>query len=216
MNLPFSVEQFFTVFAAYNLAIWPAQIIAYVLGLTVVVALWLDGPIGTRFITCVLAILWAWNGVAYQFLHFSSINPAANIFALVFLLEAILFGAAALTNSDLRFAVGRNLRSIAGSALILYALLIYELLGWLAGHGLMEGPLFGVTPCPTTIFTIGMLLLARGAFVRWLSIIPVIWAMIGSTAAILLSVPEDLGLAVAAAALVGFLAIGKPSEDSPT
>jgi hypothetical protein len=46
---------------------------------------------------------------------------------------------------------------------IIYALLIYELLGYWAGHGLMAGPMLRVAPCPTTIFTIGVLLLARGS-----------------------------------------------------
>jgi hypothetical protein len=216
MSLPFSTDQFFAVFAAYNLAIWPAQIIAYILGLTGIAGLWLDRPIGRRLITSILAIFWGWNGAVYHFAHFSSINPAANVFALMFVVQAILFGVAAATSNDLQFKVGQNLRSVAGMGFILFALLIYEWLGWLAGHGLMKGPLFGVAPCPTTIFTIGMLLLARGSMVRWLSIIPVLWALIGSTAAVLLAVPEDLGLAVAAAALVGVLAIRRFNANSPT
>ena len=31
MNLPFTVEQFLDVFAQYNQAVWPIQIVAYVL-----------------------------------------------------------------------------------------------------------------------------------------------------------------------------------------
>ena len=77
---------------------------------------------------------------------------------------------------------------------IVYALLIYELLGCWAGHGLMAGPLFGVAPCPTTIFTIGMLLLARGGWVVWLSIIPLLWSLVGLAAALQLGIPEDFGL----------------------
>jgi hypothetical protein len=30
--LPFSVDQFFGVFASYNRAIWPAQIVAFMIG----------------------------------------------------------------------------------------------------------------------------------------------------------------------------------------
>ena len=37
MRLPFTVEQFFDVFEAYNRAIWPAQVLAYVLGLAAIV-----------------------------------------------------------------------------------------------------------------------------------------------------------------------------------
>lgn len=38
MTPPFRVEQFLGVFAAYNMAIWPAQIVAYELGLIAVAA----------------------------------------------------------------------------------------------------------------------------------------------------------------------------------
>jgi hypothetical protein len=41
MTILFTVEQFFGVFAAHNAAIWPAQVAAYVLGLSPVGALWL-------------------------------------------------------------------------------------------------------------------------------------------------------------------------------
>ena len=53
----------------------------------------------------------------------------------------------------------------------------------------MTGPLFGVAPCPTTIFTIGMLLLARGGWVVWLSIIPLLWSLVGLAAALQLGFP---------------------------
>ena len=32
MNIPFTVEQFFDVFRTYNVAIWPAQVVAYLMG----------------------------------------------------------------------------------------------------------------------------------------------------------------------------------------
>ncbi|MGM0484554.1 MAG: DUF6064 family protein, partial [Candidatus Krumholzibacteriota bacterium] len=35
--MPFTVEQFFEVFESYNLAIWPAQIAAYILGIAAVI-----------------------------------------------------------------------------------------------------------------------------------------------------------------------------------
>jgi hypothetical protein len=59
-----------------------------------------------------------------------------------------------------------------------------------------------VAPCPTTIFTIGILLLARGNWVLWLSIIPVLWSLVGLAAAVQLGIPEDLGLPVAGLLLV--------------
>ena len=51
--------------------------------------------------------------------------------------------------------------------------------------------MFGVTPCPVTIFTFGMLLLTVRPVPRWLFVIPFIWSLIGGSAAILLQVPQD-------------------------
>ena len=209
LDPPFTVAQFFALFADYNAAIWPLQIVAYGLGGLAVIALWLRGPLVVQVILSVLAIMWALNGIGYHFLFFAEINPIAKVFAGFFLLQSILFAAAVMVPYDLRFEIRLNSRSAAGLSFIVYALLIYELLGYWAGHGLMAGPLFGVAPCPTTIFTIGILLLARGNWVAWLSIIPILWSFIGVAAALQFGVPEDLALPVAGAMLLITVAMGR-------
>ena len=166
MNAPFTVEQFLGVFVAYNAAIWPLQIIGF--GLGVVATLWLHRSHSTKLILIILALMWAVNGIAYHFIFFATINPAAKLFAVFFVLQAILF-AAAVVAADFSFRCGRDWRSVGGVSAIVFAMLVYPVLGMIAGHGLMAGPMFGVAPCPTTIFTIGMLILARGRWVKWLS-----------------------------------------------
>ena len=209
MTAPFTIEQFLGVFAAYNAAIWPIQILAYGLGLLAVSALWSRKPLAAQLILSILALVWAMNGIGYHFLFFAEINPIAKGFAAFFVLQSIFFTASVLAPSDLRFEVRPDFRSAAGLSFLAYALLIYELLGYWAGHGLMAGPLFGVAPCPTTIFTIGMLLLARGRWVVWLSIIPLLWSLVGLAAALQLGIPEDFGLPAAGFGLVSALIIEK-------
>jgi hypothetical protein len=207
MNPPFTIEQFLGVFVAYNAAIWPTQIVAYVLGLIAIGAVWSRRPAASRLVPSVLALMWVLNGIGYHFLYFSTINPAAKLFAGVFVVQAILFAAGALAANGIRFEIGRDLRSVAGVAVIAYAMLVYPILGILTGHGLLAGPMFGVAPCPTTIFTIGLLLLARGKWVDWLSIIPLLWSLVGLAAAVQLGIPEDFGLPIAGFALMMFLAV---------
>lgn len=207
MVLPFDTQQFFDVFQRYNAAIWPAQAAAYLLGLVAVAALF-RRRLADRLVPSVLALCWAWNGVAYHIAFFAPVNPAAFVFGALFVVEAVLFALVAL-RGGLHFRVGADLPSALGLACIVYAMVLYEALGIVAGHGLMQGPLFGVAPCPTTIFTLGMLMLARGRLAAWLAIVPVAWAAIGTTAAVLLGVPEDLGLAVAAVACMFVLAVGR-------
>src|SRR5512133_2548300 len=91
MNIPFTVEQFFTVFRNYNEAIWPAQIIAYILGIAVLVLAIRKVNLSDRIISAILAIFWVWMGIFYHILHFSVINPAALVFGIVFILQGLLF-----------------------------------------------------------------------------------------------------------------------------
>lgn len=197
---PFTREAFFEVFADYNAAIWPAQIAALVIGAAAIAQICFQPDHSSRSVPSVLALLWLGNGLGYHYRFFSSINVAAYSFAALFVLEAGLFAGAAIGNG-LRFRIARDFKSAAGLAFAGYAMVLYSALGILAGRGLMEGPMFGVAPCPTTIFTIGLLLLARGRAVIWLSIIPVLWSLVGLAAALQLGMPEDFGLPVASLVL---------------
>ena len=73
-------------------------------------------------------------------------------------------------------------------------------------------PTFGV-PCPTTIFTAGLLMLANRASWR-LSIIPVIWSVIGGSAASLLGVRADYVLPIAGLALAIFTVLEPNAQRS--
>jgi hypothetical protein len=59
-------------------------------------------------------------------------------------------------------------------------------------------PTFGL-PCPTTLFTIGLLACLVPPYPRSTLVVPVLWCLVGAQAAFLLGVPQDLGLLVAAA-----------------
>lgn len=204
---PFTIEQFLGVFAAYNATIWPVQIVAFVLGLDAVTALWQNRRVASHLISAILALMWAWNGIGYHFLFFTAINPAATLFAAFFVAQAILFAISAMSSKGLRFETKRDARTLLGAGFIAFALVVYPILGIWAGHGLTKGPMFGVAPCPTTIFTIGMLLLARGRWVVWLSIIPILWSLVGLAAAWQLGIPEDSALPVAGVILLVALAV---------
>ena len=206
MSPPFTIDEFLQVFHHYNLAIWPAQVCAHTLGLVALVAAFSRRDAAPRIAFAALAVLWAFVGIGYHLTFFARINPLAPVFAGFFVVQAILLVASAMRPGDLGLRIGWNLRSVAGLSCILYAVLIYPALGILAGHGGMAGPMLGVAPCPTTIFTMGILMLARGRWVVWLSVIPVLWSMVGLAAALQLGIPEDLGLPVAGAALIAVLA----------
>jgi len=80
--------------------------------------------------------------------------------------------------------------------LVTFSLVLYPVLGFALGQRLPAFPTFGL-PCPTTIFSIGMLMFVERAQARVLLIVPVLWTFIGSFAAISLGITEDLSLLVA-------------------
>lgn len=188
MALPFTVEQFLGVFASYNEAVWPAQILLYAIAILIIALIFLKKA--ERAVPFLLAALWLWTGIAYHIFFFSGINGAAYAFGALFILEGLL-----LAFSGLRFSMEKDLRGYLGLFLIAFALFLYPLLNLLFGHSYPAMPTFGL-PCPLVIFTFGVLLLAER--VRWwLLLIPFLWSLIGISAAISLGVWEDMMLVIA-------------------
>jgi hypothetical protein len=202
--LPFTTQQFFSVFADYNQAVWPMQWIlaaaaAGIVLLSISRVAWKD-----RAICVLLAGLWAWMAIAYHVAHFSRINPAAFLFAALYLVEAGLLARWAITGRRLELRYRGAAASALGVAMLAYSLVAYPLLGLWLGHAYPASPTFGV-PCPTTIFTLGILALAHGRHVATLAVAPLLWSVIGGSAAFLLGIWQDLGLIASGIALAALL-----------
>jgi hypothetical protein len=101
--LPFTRQQFLAVFASYNEAIWPAQVVAYLLGALVVGLLLRQGRASAKIIAGVLSLMWLWTGIAYHGLYFAEINPAALLFGPMFVLQGLFFIRLSLGRPRLRF-----------------------------------------------------------------------------------------------------------------
>jgi hypothetical protein len=189
--LPFTSEQFLAVFVNYNSAIWPIQIAAYLLGGVAVALLFLKPRGGDRIISGILSAMWLWTGLGYHGLWFSAINQAAYLFAALFILQGCYLVYAGAYSGLIHFRLRSDLAGRVGAAFVCYAAIIYPLIGMATGHHYPEIPMFGVTPCPTTIFTFGLLLLTARRVPRWLLVVPFVWSLIGGSAAVLLNVPQD-------------------------
>jgi hypothetical protein len=201
MQLPFSREDFFDLFAAYNGALWPAVVALWVA--SVLAAVWMLSSRRShdRWLSGLLVIQWAWSAVAYHVVFFTRINPAAWLFAAIFLLQATVFFWSGVIRGHLAFMASRTVWTKIGWFLVVYALL-YPAINAVEHGNILSIPTFGL-PCPTTIFTAGLLLLAM-PHSRIFSIVPIVWSVIGGSAAFLLGVSADYALPVAGAALAVF------------
>lgn len=147
MTLPFTQEQFLEVFARYNTAIWPMQIVAYVLGITAVALAIKKTSASGRAIALIPAFLWLWVGWMYDVVHLVTINKAAHLFGALFILEGAALLLAGVVWPKLSFRAGSGVRGLVASATIVYAMIIYPIIGSLLGHGYPRSPGFGVAPC---------------------------------------------------------------------
>ena len=209
MQLPFTNEQFFDVFAAYNETLWPGAVTLWIASVVIAVRLSTRRP-DDWVISGVLVWHWAWSALAYHAAFFSPINPAAWLFAALFLGQAALVFHVGILRRQLSFAPSAGALSPLAWGLIAYSL-AYPAINAVQHSSLLRIPTFGV-PCPTTIFTAGVLMLATPRAWR-LSVVPVIWSAIGGSAAFLLGVYADLALPVAGLAL-GIATVGSPRAQS--
>ncbi len=197
MKIPFTVEQFFDIFGSYNNAIWPSQIVAYILGIFVLALALRENRLSSRIISGILALFWIWMGVFYHIVQFSVINPAAWLFGIFYILQGLLFFLIGTILGRIVFRFILKPLPIIGGCFILYAMVVYPLLGISFGHSYPRSPMFGVAPCPTTIFTFGILLWAIKSVPVYLLVIPLLWSIVGMSAAVNLRVTQDYGLVVA-------------------
>jgi hypothetical protein len=134
-----------------------------------------------------MAVLWLWGGLVYHAGYFTRINPVAWGFSSLFVVQGLLlfwYGVGLL-----QFGTAQGPSWWLGIGLAAYALL-YPMLGVLTGHGYPASPTFGV-PCPTSLLTAGLFITSSAPPPVPLLVVPIAWAMVGGSAAVVLSVPTD-------------------------
>ena len=206
MKPPFTVEQFLNVFKHYNETVFPMQLVFYLVSAMAIYRAFKPTPKSNQIISGVLAFLWLWMGVIYHLIFFTEINKAAYLFGAIFILQGILFFTFGVFQNKLSFKFRSGIYGVTGVILILFALIVYPLLGYALGHRYPSSPTFGL-PCPTTIFTFGLLLLTDRKCPVAILIIPLIWSVIGFTAALNFRILEDTGLLVSGLLAVPMLFI---------
>lgn len=168
--IPMTPEVYFRLFERLNEAVWPWQVPVFAAAL-IGPALALRKRGGAAAV--LVALCWFWVAAVFQFRFHAELNWAGPYFGWVFLIQGVLVLVAG-TRGMLDGAPG--VRRLMGVGIMGFALVLYPLLGPLTGRSWAGVELAGTAPDPTSMVTLGLLLVPLR--VPWMLVpIPVLWCL---------------------------------------
>lgn len=208
MKIPFTTEQFFHVFEKYNTTIFPFQGIIILLGIFAFLLTHSNHPLKNKLIGGFLGLLWIWLGVVYHIIFFTAINKVAFVFGAFFILQGVLILVNTFLKRKIIVGVSPQTKYYFGDFFILFGLIIYPIISYFVEGSFNRTIALGL-PCPSTIFTFGLFMMAGNSLPKYLLIIPSIWAIVGLFAAIQFGVYQDFMMPITA--IIAGILIVKPS-----
>ena len=199
-----NAEHFFQRMAEYNNAIWPAQLISYALAVVIIIHSIKQWKVSNEINTTIIAIIWIWNVAVTEMLFFSKFQTQYYVWGILWILQGIFFIIIGFKHT-FNYKIQKNWYSYAGILFILYALVVYPLIGSFLGHGFPRGPIFGVAPCPVCVFTFGVLLFVDKKIPISVLLFPLLWAILSLYPIIMMGIIADVGEIVVA--VIGFTLI---------
>lgn len=187
--LMFSPATYWRLIELYHREVWPAQLIAFAAGLFALGLAASRRAGAGRVLAVLLAAIWLWVGWAFHWQRYANINWAAQYFAVAFAIQAVLLlGLGALSgngHAPIAGVVGRGVRvRNLGWVLVVSGMLLYPLAGLLAGRPWTRIELFGLTPEPTALASLGLLLASAQPLSRsrrcLLAVIPTLSLLVGA------------------------------------
>jgi hypothetical protein len=145
-----------------------------------VAAVWLalrPGRTSDQLIAAFLAVYYAWVGIVFFGVFYRAMNDHAVAVGALFVLGGLLWLIAGFFKQELRFGPRWDVFGVTGGAIMLYALVVYPIVGLLSGHVFPAAPIFGLAPCPTGMFTFGLLLWTRPRVPMYLLAVPLAWSL---------------------------------------
>lgn len=185
-------EVLYAVIGHYNNAVFPAQIVALVLALAALAyALW-PRPEGGRVVAAILAAAWLWSGSAFLGAHYAAINWAGAYYEVGFAVQAALLLGFGAVRGSLRFAFDAGAAAWTGLGFVLFVLFVHPLIELAVGRTWAQLQLVGVSPDPTNLLTLGLLLMTTRRVPWLLLVVPVLWLLISGSWSWLLGTPERM------------------------
>jgi hypothetical protein len=201
MAMPFTKGEYFSSISSYNLDVWPAHVVLYLIALLTLALAYKK----RRAANIALAFLWIWVGAAYFIRQVGPLSPAGYVEGAVCMVQAFLV-------LKVRFSPRTGWLPSAGGVLIFYAMVAYPTLGTVLGHGWPKVQHIGLHS-PTTIYTLGLLMWAASSVPGYVLVIPLMVALGSAIIGVSFGAYESLGLLVAGGLAVAWAAALK--KESP-
>lgn len=212
MNIPFTTEQFFQVITDYNITFFPIQILIVFLGIICLILIHTGKSYKDKLIGSYIGMLWSWIGIMYHLAFFTSINKAAYIFGILFILQGLVVLYETFRGDKLKFQFKGHAVDYIAYILLIFAIIIYPILLYFLENSIYTTITLGL-PCPSTILTFGFFMMTSRNFPKFLLIIPVIWTIIGTSAAFNFGVYPDYMMLIAAIVAVIYL-LGRKNKNA--
>jgi len=174
----FTPKTYFRLIEIYNISIWPIQLVALLLSCIIAVLVWRRPICSGKIIASILALSWLWVAWAFHLQRFADIHWVATYYAVGFVIQASLLIWIGVIRDRLTMNSVESLVQKLGISTLIFALFIQPLLTLFFGENRNQVELFGITPDPTVIATIGLLMLINVRKHWWIYIIPLSWCLI--------------------------------------
>jgi hypothetical protein len=195
MNLSLDLDQMMSVFGSYNPAIWPMQVFAYLAGLVALYSASKQTRFSDNIASGILSFFWMWTGIVFCLFYWAPTYPTAYAFGILFIAQGLVFLLSSI-KATLSYRAQRNRFTLIGWLFIAYAMVGYPLFGYFLGHVYPRSLPFGLVPCPTAVFTLGLLMMTDKSIPRYVLAIPVIWSVC-AVVPVMSGIYEDAGLILA-------------------
>lgn len=172
----FSDKAYYRQFELYNHAIWPLHLIALVFTFVIIYAIWKKPVWAGRVTALLLTVSWIWVAWAFLFERFYQIHVVANWYACVFVIQSGLLFWYGVVRNQIVFDVKSNVRINIGLALLFFSLIFYPFIAFIDGRSWLQFEMFSLTPDPTVLATLAILVLCKVSFALY--VIPIIWLLI--------------------------------------
>jgi hypothetical protein len=178
--VPYGAQAWSGLIERVNEAFWPLQILALALGIGILLLLRNRRP---RAALVLLALPWAWVGVTFFIQRYAELNWAGAYPGWLFVAQGVVLLLASVfarsrPEADRLPGPGRT----SGLVLAGGTLLLFPLIGALAGGSLLRAELFGLHPDATVAASIGLIAAAglRPLLALAAMLLPIGWCLISA------------------------------------